>query len=343
MKTIISLIVLFLVLITEVNLMYAGSGNRTGTGGASQLQIPVGVRGIALGEQGVSTSMGIEALYWNPAGISRMSNSTEVAFSHMNYIADIGVEYGAVASYVEGIGVFAINIKSLSIGDIPVTTTLEPDGNGTTYSPQFLTAGLSYSRQLSDRISVGLTANYITEAMGNANANGLAFDIGVLYDNLADLSGLSFGIVIKNLGPQMKYAGSGLFVQAEVTEFGRPPQYYNINTAGFDLPTSFQLGFSYKPQIDEVNSLLAAASFQNNNFSDDEYRLGLEYGYSNTFFVRGGYTLAPQAMEDHYIYGLTAGAGIDYQFESIELKVDYAFRDVKFFNANHIFSLGVGF
>lgn len=343
MKTIIFFMALFLVLILGANLMYAGAGNRTGTGGASQLQIPVGVRGIALGGQGVSSSTGIEALYWNPAGISNMRSSTEVTFSHMNHIADIGVEYGAVASKFEGFGTIAINIKSLSVGDIPVTTTLEPDGNGTTYSPQFLTAGLSFSRQLSDRVSVGLTATYITEAMGNVNASGLAFDVGVLYDNLVDLSGLSFGIVIKNLGPQMKYGGSALFVQADVAEFGRPPQYYNINTAGFDLPTFFQLGFSYKPQIGEMNSLLTTASFQNNNFSDDEYRFGLEYGYNNTFFVRGGYSFAPQALEDNYIYGLTAGAGINYQFEGVDLKVDYAFRDVKYFEANHILSIGVGF
>jgi hypothetical protein len=272
-----------------------------------------------------------------------MRHTTEAAFSHMSHIADIGVEYGAVASNFEGFGVLAINIKSLSIGDIPVTTTLEPDGDGTTYSPQFLTAGISFSRQLSDRISVGLTANYITEGIGNANANGIAFDVGVLYDNLADLSGFSFGIVIKNLGPQMKYDGSALFVQADVAEYGRPPQYYHINTAGFDLPTFFQLGFSYKPQIDEMNSLLAAASFQNNNFSDDEYRLGLEYGYDHTFFIRGGYSLAPQALEDNYIYGLTGGAGINYQLGGIDLMVDYAYRDVKYFNANHIFSISAGF
>ncbi|MCX6152022.1 MAG: PorV/PorQ family protein [Ignavibacteriales bacterium] len=343
MKTMNIFMVLFLVLILGLNTAYAGAGNRTGTGGASQLLIPVGVRGISMGEQGVATSKGIEALFWNPAGISKMRNSTEVIFSHMNYIADIGLEYGAVASNVTGFGTVALSVKSLSVGDIPVTTTRDPDGNGTMFSPQYITAGLSFSRLLSDKISVGLTANFVTESLGNASASGLAFDIGVMYDNLADLSGLSFGIVLKNLGPQMKYDGSALYVQADVTDFGRPPQYYKITTAGFELPTVFQLGFGYRPQIDEVNNLLASVSFQNNNFSDDEYRLGLEYGYKSTFFIRGGYSLAPQALKDNYIYGLTAGLGVNYEFEGIDLKVDYAYRDVKYFDANHIFSIGVGF
>jgi hypothetical protein len=343
MKSINIFIVLFLVLLLGLDNLYAGAGNRIGTGGASQLLIPVGVRGISMGEQGVATSKGIEALFWNPAGISKTQNSSEVIFSHMNYIADIGVEYGAVTGNFTGFGTLALSIKTLSVGDIPVTTTNQPDGTGTMFAPQYLIAGLSFSRELTDKISVGLTAKYLTESLGDASASGVALDIGVMYERLADISGLSFGIVIKNLGPQMKYDGSALLIQAGASTLNRPPQYYKIEAAGFELPTAFQLGFGYRPQIDEVNSLLATASFQNNNFSDDEYRLGLEYGYNNMFFVRGGYSLSPQAPTDYYIYGLTAGVGFNYQFEGIDLKVDYAFRDVKYFDGNHIFSLTLGF
>ena len=38
----------------------AGSGNRTGTGGASQLLIPVGARDLAMGGSTVSTTSGVE-------------------------------------------------------------------------------------------------------------------------------------------------------------------------------------------------------------------------------------------------------------------------------------------
>lgn len=343
MKKINILATLILVLLLGLSEIFAGGGNRTGTGGAAQLLIPVGVRGISMGEQGVSTAYGIEALFWNPAGISKTDHSAEVTFSHMNYIADIGVEYGAVSGNFTGFGVLSLYVKSLSVGDIARTTTAEPDGDGTYFSPQFLTAGLSFSRQLTERISVGLTANYITESMGNATASGVGFDIGVMYENLADFSGLNFGIVLKNLGPQMRYDGSALYVEANVTDYNRPPQYYKITSASFELPTFFQLGVSYMPMLDEVNSLLATATFQNNNFSDDEYRLGLEYGYNKMFFVRGGYSLAPQAPTDNYIYGFTAGVGFNYQFEGIDLDAGYAYRDAKYFNGNHIFSLSLGF
>ena len=335
--------ILAFILLLALDNIYAGGGNRTGTSGANELLIPIGVRGISMGQAGVATSTGIEALFWNPAGVSKMDGSANVMFSHMDYIADIGVEYGAVAANFEGFGVVSLSIKSLAIGDIPVTTTQNPDGTGSTFSPQFLTAGLTYSRQLTERIAVGLTANFITETLGDASANGLAFNVGVVYDNLGDVDGLSFGVVMKNVGPQMRYAGSALFVQADVTNLNRPPQYYTIDAASFELPSTFELGIGYKPQIDAMNSLTVATTFQNNNFSGDEYKFGLEYGYNHTFFLRGGYSLSPKSQTEDYIYGFSAGAGIDYSFESIDLRLDYAFRDVKYFSGNHVFSLTLGF
>ncbi len=335
-------ILAFILLLAMAN-TYAGGGNRTGTSGASELLIPIGVRGIAMGQASVATSTGIEALFWNPAGVSKLEGSASVMFSHMNYIADIGVEYGAVSANFEGFGVVSLSIKSLAVGEIPITTTQSPDGTGSTFSPQFLTAGLSYSRELVDRISVGLTANLINETLGDATASGVAFNVGVIYENLGDVDGLSFGVVMKNVGPQMKYSGSALFVQADVTNYNRPPQYYTIDAASFELPSTFELGLGYKPQINAMNSLTVATTFQNNNFSGDEYKFGLEYGYNHSFYLRGGYSMSPKSQTDNYIYGLSMGAGIDYSFQGIDLKLDYAFRDVKYFSGNHVFSLTLGF
>jgi len=325
-----------------LDVAYAGGGNRTGTGGASELLIPVGPRGIAMGESTVSTAYGLEALFWNPAGVARMDNSSEVLFSHMSYIADIGVEYGAVAANFEGFGALALSIKALSIGDVPVTTTQNPDGTGATFSPQMVVAGLSYSRELTDRISVGLTGNFISETLGDVSASGVAFDVGVIYDDLADLSGLSMGVVIKNVGPNMTYSGTSLLVQGSVGELNRPPQYYTIDAAPFELPSNFQLAAGYKPVIDEMNTLQFSGIYQNNNFSGDEAKLGAEYGYNNMFFIRAGYQLALQET-DNYIYGFTAGVGIDYEIEGFGFKVDYAFRDTEFFDGSHIFALTLGF
>lgn len=343
MKNIRKLFIIVFTLLLLVTNVYAGGGNRTGTGGASQLLIPVGARGISMGLSNISSTSGIEALYWNPAGVSKMNNSADATFSHMNYIADIGVEYGAVAANFQGFGIISLSLKSLSIGDILVTTTTDPDGTGKTFTPQMMTAGLSYSRQLTDQVAIGLTANLVTETIDQVSASTVAFNVGLMYDNLAQIKGLAFGVVLKNLGPKMQYDGSGLLIEADAGSLQRSPQYYKISSAPFELPTSFELGFSYKPVIDAMNSLLVSSTFQNNNFSGDEYKLGLEYGFQNMFFVRGGYDFSPKNQTDEYIYGFTAGAGINYNLEGISLKVDYAYRDVKYFSASHIFQVSLGF
>jgi hypothetical protein len=207
-----------------------------------------------------------------------------------------------------------------------------------------LTAGLSYSRLLTDNISVGLTVNYVTESLGKVDASGLAFDIGVIYENLADITGLSFGLAIKNLGPDMKYDGPGLLYESSVEDFNRPPQLSKADAAPFELPSQFEIGFAYKPSIDAYNNIVVSTSFQNNNFSGDEYKVGTEYNYDDTFFIRGGYSFAPDIQSDQYLLGFTGGFGFKYQVEGgADLSFDYAYRDMEFFDASHIFSVSLGF
>lgn len=343
MKTTYKILILAFSLIFTADVIFASGGNRTGTGGAAQLLIPVGARSISMGGANIASATGIEALFWNPAGVAKTRNNVDVTFSHMSYIADIGVEYGAVGARIEGFGILSFNVKALSVGDILITTTTDPDGTGSTYSPQMMTAGLGFSRALTDNISIGIVGTLIRETLGDVDATGYAFNIGIIYDNLADISGLSFGIAIKNLGPQMQFDGSGLLYESSVDNFNRPPQLAKYQSAPFELPSQFELGFAYTPLFDNINSLIISTSYQNNNFSADEYKVGGEYTFNNTLFVRGGYTFAPQVEGDEYIYGLTAGMGIKYDMSGMELKADYAFREVDIFDSNHVFSVSIGF
>ena len=270
-------------LLVSMSVVHASGGSRNGTGGAAQLLIPVGAQGIALSGANIASIKGLEALYWNPAGISHSNYGVEATFSHMSYIADIGVNYGAVSFDIEGFGVVALNLKTLGVGDINVTTVQNPDGTGQTYTPQLFTAGLTYARNLSDRISVGLTGKLISEELGHVNSMGVGFDIGVMYNGLGGMDGLSFAIIMKNLGPQMKFAGSGLNVIASADGYSRPNQYYTVEAASFELPASLEIGFAYSPTINEKNALSFSSTFQNNNFAGDQYRLGAEYTYDNMF------------------------------------------------------------
>lgn len=323
--------------------IFAGGGSRNGTAGAAQLLIPVGARGVAMSGSSLVGSSGVEAIYWNPANLARGEQATNVMFSHMNYIADIGVEYGAVSTNLEGFGAIGFSIKSLNIGSIPVTTVQAPDGTGQTFTPQFMTLGLTYSRLLSDRIAVGITANLISEKIELVSTTGLAFNVGISYKNLGNVDGLSFAVVLKNLGPQMKYDGSGLLIRADAASLQRPTQLYKIEAAGYELPSTLELGLGYTYNINSSNALMVNGVFQNSNFYGDEYKLGMEYTFDNLLFVRGGYMFLPELEKDDNIYGLTAGVGINYDLGGVNMKFDYGYRQTKFFDANHVFTVTLGF
>jgi hypothetical protein len=321
----------------------AGRPDKSGTSAGSELLIPVGARNTAMAGAATATASGVEAIYWNPAGLPRTTRGTEAMFSHMEYFADIGVEYFAVATSFEGFGSIGVSLKTLSFGDLEITTATAPDGTGQFYSPTYVTAGLTYGLLLTDRISVGVTVNLVTERIDRVEASAVAFDFGVQYSNFANVGGLTIAVAARNIGSSMQFTGSGLLIDANATDLRRPASFYQVQAQEDELPSVIELGLAYSTAIADQNTLLFSGVFQNNNLSEDEYKLGVEYNYNDLFFVRGGYTFSNEYIEDAYPYGLTAGAGIKYAFGGIEVGVDYAYRDMQFFSGNHTIALRLGF
>jgi opacity protein-like surface antigen len=322
--------------------LFAGDVSRKGSSGADQLLVPVGARGIATGGSFHSSLYGLESIYYNPAGLD-LVQGTEAMFSYMSYIADINVSYFAASTVLGDLGSIALSFKTFDFGDIPVTTSDYPDGTGKTYSPQFLTVGLSYSKVITDRISVGTNFKFVSETIENTSATGLAVDVGVQYRFNPQFA---IAAVVKNIGTNMAYSGQDLQTRTTVpnTTLGAPNGTYEIVAEPFQIPSFFELGLTYKFGFDEQNNLLMGSTFTANNALEDKLNLGLEYSYMNIFFLRGGYNLLMENA-DQSVYGFTAGAGVDYKFaEDIGVVFDYAYRDVQDFpTANHIFTVKLAF
>ncbi|MBI4547078.1 MAG: PorV/PorQ family protein [Ignavibacteriae bacterium] len=336
----ITLVVCVSVLSTTV---YAGRGDKAGTAAASELLIPVDARSIALGSASIAASTGVEALYWNPAGLAQSQAQSGAMFSHMRYLADISLNYGAVSTTLRSIGKVGFSIKALSFGDISITTEDEPDGTGETTSPTFVILGATFSRQMADRIFVGITMNYIYEKMASVSATDIAFSAGVLYTDLGGVQGLRLGAAVKHIGPSMKYDGDGLFRTGQIDDVLRPSSRYKIEAAAADLPSSIEIGLSYTMRITGATHLNMMSAFQNNNFSNDEYKVGAEYVYHNLIFLRAGSAFASESEGREYIFGPSMGAGIKTMYRDVTLSIDYAYRSVKYFNGNHVVSVGLEF
>ncbi|MBI5476053.1 MAG: PorV/PorQ family protein [Ignavibacteriales bacterium] len=334
----ITVVLLLLVpLMLTVDLAYSGSETRVGTAGASEIIIPVGSRGSALSGSINALASGVEAIYWNPAGVSNQG-SVEAMFSSLSYIADIKLNYFAISSSFGDAGTFGFAIRSLSFGDIPITTTALPEGTGGTYSPNFITGSLTYSRAFTDRIHGGFTVKMISENIVRTSAVGVAFDFGVQY--ISKDIGLKLGVAMKNLGPNMTYDGPDMesFVSIPGQEPGSRQRALRLPGASFELPSTLEIGLGYDYKVADQHMLTFAGDFQNTNFGNDEYRMGVEYGFNNMFFVRGGYMLFGKTNDDN-IYGPTFGAGINIPVEGSTIILDYAYRHAKYFDANQWFTI----
>jgi opacity protein-like surface antigen len=331
-----------IILIAWSALVYAGDPSRKGTTGAEELLIPVGARSIATGGAFLSNISGLEAIYYNPAGLAQ-GKGTEAMFSFMTYLADIKVSYFAIGTNLGDLGSVALSVKSLGFGNIAVTTDDAPDGNGSTFSPGYLTAGFSYAKVITDRVCVGVNAKVINETIADVSATGFALDFGVQYKFP---SNLSIGAAVKNIGTNMSFSGNSLqsFTNVPGSQTGSPVGNYQVVTEEFQIPSYFELCMAYNYNINEHNIFTLGASFRNNNSFEDELRLGLEYGFNNQFFLRGGYCTPVQNISSTSTganYGFTAGAGINYSFiDGMDFILDYAFQQVKEFpNPNHTFTI----
>ena len=345
---------------------FAGNPKQTGTTGASELLIPVGARSTALSGSNIATVSGIDAIYWNPAGGALVDGRAEAILSYQNYIADLNVTYfGAIANMGQ-VGNFGMTIKTISFGDIEQTTVDNPEGNGLTYSPNYLTLGMHYSRKFTDRIQFGINGKMISEKIMSVKANGFGLDIGLQYRNE---NGLRLGIALSNFGTSMKFDGSDLEyrvsdLEGSIVDPGRKGEYYNDTPASsvfksttmeFELPTQLKIGIGYDMAINDENMLSLSGTYSNNSSFLDQYIAGVEYSFNNMFFLRGSYSVAYKLglegeddefvlQGDDYLYGPAFGAGFNLSAgRDFNVKFDYAYQTTEFFDDTQWFGFTFGF
>jgi len=350
-KYIFSIIAIAVCVLLVFQDIFAGTGRRRGTAGAQELLIPVGSVGTALGGANLATTSGIEAMYWNPAGLAATQSSAEVMISHLQYIADMDVNYIAGSFLSPALGALGVSIKTVGFGDIAVTTNDSPDGTGEMYSPTFMTLGATYSRAMTNKIYFGASAKFISEKIMRQTASAVAFDFGLQYNTGMGLRG---AVCLKNIGSNIVFDGSDL--EVFTTDISDRPdasgENIRIPLAVADMPTTFEIALSYEYAITTQNHCTFMGSFMNDNYALDEYRVGLEYNFNNLVFLRGSYQLGFDADEDkfrtadpdNFLWGPSFGGGINLNLgPSMKLNLDYAYRLAEIFDDNQWFSLRLSF
>lgn len=326
----------------------AGGLDRVGTAGAQELRIPVGAASVAIGGSAVALGNGLENLYYNPASLAATDQSEAIA-SYSTYLFDSKVNYGAASTHLGTQGTIAFAAKVLNVGDITVTTEDSPEGTGQILTPTFSVLSLAYGRRMTDRVLVGVTGSYVSEKVADASATGVAFDFGVQYDT--GWRGLRFGFTMKNVGPNMRYGGPSFEqrIQLPGDDPTAAPHVVRLEPADFELPSYLQLGASYDiPLGGAERHATVYGTFQGNNFSTDEYRLGGEFPVGNWLVLRGGYVgqapLKASDRQEDYLYSWTYGAGINFKMGERPVSFDWAGTHLgQFFSDNQQFSLSIAF
>ena len=342
----ITVLVVLLVAFYATSSLYAGDKDRIGTAAAAELQIPVGGKNFAMAGSDIAGTSGIDAIYWNPAGLA-LQKTNEVLFTTMNYFGDaMRVNYLAASFNSGGAGTFGLYWKSLDAGDIPLTTNLDPyNVSGATFTPIFTILGFTWSNQFTDAISFGLNFNYISEQVPQASASAFAFDFGLQYRNLGSIQGLDFGVVAKNIGSDMTYDGSAFLHGGTIDGSLIPDYLYAIPVESFDLPTNYQIGLSYTMGFSPETSLKVSGAFISENLGVDKFPLGAEFVFDDMVFARLGYIFAEEiSAGDNNTYSFTGGLGLKFDLGGdLAIQVDYVYQAMEYFDGNNLLAIGLAF
>ncbi len=327
--------------------LFAGNPDRQGEAGAYELLMNPWARSAGVHSINISNTSGVEAMRINVAGIAN-SQDTEIRFGSSLYLqgTDIRMNALGLSMKVGKRGTLAFTLMALDFGDIDITTENQPSGNGATFSPTFINAGLGYGVKFDNKVSVGMALRLVSETVADVSAFGFAFDLGIQYVAGAQ-DNFKFGISLRNIGGSMKFDGQGLTREVEAPSTGFPIGF-QATGANFEMPSMLNIGISYDFIFNEKSMLTAMTAFTSNSFSRDNYSVGAEYVYDQKFFLRTGFRYTPEqfGVEDEApVYnGLSAGVGYILPFgkeKSKQISIDYAYRSTRVFNGTHNLSVAV--
>lgn len=302
-----------------------------GTAVAQFLEIGVGARGTGMGEAFTSLTNDAGSAFWNPAGLVG-AEKRNLYTSYTVWPADISIGCVAFSMNFGNIGTFALSSAYLMTDDMDVTTVYQPNGTGQSFSISNFALGLSYARFLTDHLSIGLTSKIVREKYLDYGYTTWALDMGTIYRT--GFHGLNLGMSILHFGPEIKFSGDYIDYSDPKSKDVNKPKTFET----YSLPINFRIGLSMNLLDTPNNKVTTSADMIHPNNNLEQYNWGVEYGFNNMFFLRGGYRFNIDEG------GFTFGTGVDLKVLGDRAAViDYSFADLGILKSVHRFSLALFF
>lgn len=295
-----------------------------GQAGMGFLKIDVAADVAALGGTHAATTGRATAAFSNPA-LMALLDGGDVTAGVTDWIADIQL-YGLAAAYRIGdLGVFGINIVSMDYGDFRRTVPYQ--GNDPvlrnqgyidqgTFTVSEYAVGISYARQITGQFYVGGNVRLAHQDLGDVEIINAFTGATEMTDNSLDNIVFDFGTIY--------YPGfHDLRFGASVRNFSNQNDYFDQR---FELPLTLDFGvamnvldlFSSAPGP-ENSSLTLAVDWVHPRDYSERLHIGLEYGFLDTVFLRGGYKV------NYDEENVTAGLGVQFERSGYGIRADYAY------------------
>jgi len=214
---------------------FAGAGQT----GLAFLKVGVGTDAVGMGTAYASQAADATALYWNPAGLTRV-NGTDVFLMHNEFISDLRLEYVAAARSFGRHGV-GLSFNGLFTSDLEGRDENGQLTGDVGYHDIALTLGYAFA--LTDELSLGLGAKFLREFIGDPGAtedhvaDGTAFDVGAQYHT----GRFRLGASLSNLGADLAFN--------EVQTVAQSGPGETVGGTDFSLPVTLQGGVTFDPGV----------------------------------------------------------------------------------------------
>jgi hypothetical protein len=268
------------------------SGQVGGSSVYSFLQVSSSARVAALGGTNISISDNDPNLAMQSPSLLNPSMQRQLAFSAVNYFAD--VKFGDVA-YAFGIrdyGTFLAAIHYAGYGEFDETDVTGAQTG--TFRASDMALELGYGKALNPRISVGAMLKTIYSDYYLYKSFGLAADIAATYNDTANR--LTVTVAGKNIGAQLKGYTSGnneplpVEVQAGVSKrLEHVPFRVSLTARHLE---KFDMTYVDPNDPDNIDPITGEQVIQNISFGEKLARhfiIGGEFLFSQNFHVRLAY------------------------------------------------------
>lgn len=244
-------------------------------GQETPFSVGAGARALGMGGGFISLSNDASAVFYNPAGLPRISQQ-ELSLMHMDLFEGTIYDYAGWVYPDPKLGGFGLAIMRIGTDDIVRRVNFIDQGTFDYSYTQYL---ISYGKQLQGGVSIGLNFKIVNQTLDSLSDYGLGFDVGIL------------STVYKNLQAGMVFRD---MVPPEI-ELGAKSESSPLTLAGGLALNDFY--------VDDNVSMTASFELEKVENRAAKLHTGIELGLMDTYFMRGGYD------RDN----VTFGAGLNYR------------------------------